>query len=97
MKNRGRRYSQNFKEEAIRYVQENDVSITVAAKTLNVSTTTLHRWVQQAEVDSGNAKNGELTTEERLELRRLRREVRELKIEAEILKKAAVYFAKDQW
>ena len=43
MGNRGRRYSQNFKEEAIRYVQENDISITVAAKTLNVSATTLHR------------------------------------------------------
>ena len=61
MGNRGRRYSQNFKAEAICDVQENNVTITVAAKTLNVrtSTTPLNQQVPQAEVDVGNAKKGE--------------------------------------
>ena len=68
-----------------------------AADNLGVPNSTLQRWLKQADIDDGKSKTGELTSAERLEFQRLKREVRKLKMEAEILKKAAAYFAKDQW
>lgn len=55
---------------------------------------TIRSWVKQADVDQGRRKDG-LTTEERDEIRRLRREVRRLREERDILKKAAAWFAKE--
>ena len=55
---------------------------------------TIHNWVKQADVDSGVRSDG-LTSEEREELRRLRRENKQLRIEREILKKAAAWFAQE--
>ena len=55
---------------------------------------TIHNWVKQAERDTGARSDG-LTTEEREELRRLRRENKQLRIEREILKKAAAWFARE--
>ena len=55
----------------------------------------MRAWVRQAEVDSGRGKPGALTTAEWEELRRLRKEVKDLRIEREILKKAAAFFAKE--
>ena len=55
---------------------------------------TIHNWVKQVDVDAGVRSDG-LTTEERGELRRLRREVKQLRIEREILKKAAAWFARE--
>ena len=55
---------------------------------------TIHNWVKQADVDAGIRKDG-LTTEERAELRRLKREHKQLRMEREILKKAAAWFARE--
>ena len=55
---------------------------------------TIHNWVKQADIDVGVRSDG-LTTEERDELRRLRRENKQLRIEREILKKAAAWFARE--
>ncbi len=55
---------------------------------------TIRNWVKQAELDLGRRTDG-LTTEERAEVRQLRREVRQLKLEREILKKAAAWFARE--
>ncbi len=55
---------------------------------------TIHNWVKQADLDEGRRTDG-LTTAEREELRRLRRENKQLKIEREILKKAAAWFARE--
>ena len=55
---------------------------------------TIHNWVKQADLDEGRRTDG-LTTQEREELRRLRRENKQLKIEREILKKAAAWFARE--
>ena len=52
-------------------------------------------WVHQANVDRGESSHGELTTDERQELQQLRREVKHLRMEREILKKAAAFFAKE--
>ena len=55
---------------------------------------TIHNWIKQADLDAGRRTDG-LTTAEREELRRLRRENKQLKIEREILKKAAAWFARE--
>jgi transposase len=66
------------------------------ARDLELTETSLRNWVKQAEIDEGRGQEGALTTEERDELRRLRREVRTLEMERDFLKKAAAFFAKEQ-
>ena len=90
----GRRsnYPEEFRREAVRLVLTTDKSAAQVARDLGVSDKTLGNWVR-AEQDK--AKPGALSEDERLELKRLRKENSELKIEREILRKAAAYFAKE--
>ncbi|MFY9468996.1 MAG: transposase [Solirubrobacterales bacterium] len=88
-----RRYSEEFKNEAVAFARSSGLSIARAAEDLGMSESTLYRWVSQAEIDDG-AKEG-LTTEERKRLAQLERENRILKEEREILKKAAAWFARE--
>jgi transposase len=92
----GRLYSPEFKEEAVRLVHSCEERYPVAkiARDLDVGAETLRNWVKQAEIDAGE-RDG-LTTEEKEELRRLRKEVKVLREEREILKKAAVFFAGEE-
>ncbi len=87
-------YPREFREEAVRLVRESGKSIGQVAKDLGVADQSLRNWVKQADLDMGRRTDG-LTTEEREELRRLRRENRILREEREILKKAAAFFAKE--
>lgn len=87
-------YPPEFKAEAVRLAnsaKERGKTIAQVAGDLGISTETLRKWRHQAEVDAGRAEG--LTTAEREELARLRRENQILREEREILKKAAAYFA----
>jgi transposase len=90
-----RRFSREFKLEAVKLVKEGGVGVTEAARDLGVHDTSLRRWIQQFDVDGGGGPAGALTTEEKEELRGLRREVRTLRMEREVLKKATAFFAKE--
>jgi transposase len=86
-------YPPEFKAEAVRLVRSGDKSVGGLARDLGVADQTLRNWVRQAEIDGGE-RDG-LTQGEREELRQLRREVRTLRQEREILKKAAAFFARE--
>ena len=96
MKKRKRRsFTREFKGEAVRLCEVGDRNIAQVAKDLDLGETALRAWVKRAAVDAGKGPVGALTTEEREELTRLRRENKRLQMEREILKKAAAFFAKE--
>jgi transposase-like protein len=96
MERRKRRaFTKEFKAETVRLVVDGGRSIPEVARDLDLTESALRLWVHQAEVDAGRGKPGGLTTAEREELQRLRREVKTLRLEREILKKAAAFFAKE--
>ena len=84
-------YDPEFRARAVELVRTRGLSRAQVARDLGVNPETLRLWVKQAEVDAGQ-RDG-LTTDEKAELARLRREVRVLREEREILKKAARFFA----
>src|SRR5687767_5607948 len=96
MQRRKRRaFSAEFKTEAVRLCQVGDRSIAQVADDLDLTETALRGWVKRSDIDAGKGPEGALTTVEREELGRLRREVKRLKMERDILKAAATFFAKE--
>jgi transposase len=87
-------YPPEFRAEAIRLVREGGRTPQQLAKDLGCTSETIRNWLKQAERDEGHRSDG-LTTPERDELRRLRAENRVLRMERDLLKKAAAFFAKD--
>ncbi len=88
-------YPVAFRSEAVELFRRSDKSIPVLARELGIGEQTLRGWIRQAEIDAGRGQVGELTSAERVELQRLRREVKTLEQEREILKKAAAFFARE--
>ena len=92
-----RKFSEEFKREAVHLITVRGVSTAQAARDLDVHATVLRRWVTAAGNKGVQAfpGHGRMSPDDE-ELRRLRREVAKLRAERDILKKAAAYFAKDQ-
>jgi transposase len=86
-----RAFTPEFKAEVVALVRQGERSLPAICREMDLSETAVRRWVEQAAVDAGEQDG--LTTEEREELRRLRREVRVLRDERDILKRAATFFA----
>jgi transposase len=94
-KRKRRAFTKEFKAQAVRVVRESGKPVGTVARELDLTETALRSWVRQAAVDAGRGPAGALTTEERAELGQLRREVRTLRMERDILKKATAFFAKE--
>jgi len=90
-----RAFTPEFKAEAVRLCRVGDRSITQVAADLDLTETALREWVKRADIDAGNGPPEALTTAEREEMARLRREVKKLTMERDILKAAATFFAKE--
>jgi transposase-like protein len=95
MPRKRRSFTQEFKREAVRLCRVGDRSVGQVAKDLDLGETALRAWMKRIDVDAGQGPPGALTTTEREELARLRKQVKRLEMEREILKKAAAFFAKE--
>jgi transposase len=89
-----RRFSEEFKEGAVRLVLGEGKTVGAVARELDLTASALSLWVRQAQAEQTKGKSG-LMKDEREELSRLRKENRELRMERDVLKKAAAFFAKD--
>lgn len=89
-----KKFPPEFKRDVVAVARRRTVPLEEVAADFDISVSSLHRWMRQADVDDG-IKDG-LTTAEQEELVRLRRDKRRLEMENEILRRAAAYFAKDQ-
>jgi len=90
-----RQFSDEFIAGAVRLVLDEGKSVGAVSRDLDLTPSSLGNWVRHAQADRTKGRTG-LTTEERTELATLRKENRELRMERDILKKAAAFFAKNQ-
>jgi len=90
-----RKFSDEYKAETVRLVRESGKTVGAVSRELGLTETAVRRWVDQAMAPVTPAAIGLLTVEERGELNELRREVRTLRMERDILKKATAFFAKE--
>jgi transposase len=90
-----RRFDDEFKAQAVRLVLEEGQTVSAVARDLDLTETALRAWVRRSRADRAT-EGTTLTTSEREELARLRKENRILREEREILKKAAAFFARDR-
>jgi transposase-like protein len=98
MARKRRKFTKEYKAEAVRLAREGAKVGKLAgtmAKELDLTETALRSWMKQADTDEGHGPEGALTSDEKSELTELRKEVRVLRMERELLKKAAAFFAKE--
>jgi transposase len=87
------RYPDEFRQRAIELARTGDQPVAKVAADLGIATSCLRRWMKQDDIDGGRREG--LSTDERAELVALRRRIRVVETENEILKRAAAYFAKE--
>ena len=92
-KRKRRKHSEEFKREAVKLVLEQNLSVAEAARNLGIHPNLLRSWKQRIEAESEDVG---LTEDERMEMARLRAENRRLRMERDILKKAAAFFANEK-
>ncbi|MFE5511760.1 transposase [Streptomyces sp. NPDC056529] len=90
-----KRYTEEFKRDAIALVDSTGKAVTAVARDLGISSESLRGWYRQAERDRGEGRPGELTIAEREELKRLRKLAAEQAKTIEVVRKAAVFSAKE--
>jgi transposase len=88
-------HSREFKAATVKLVRDGGRSVGQVSQELDLADSLIRNWLSQAEIDEGNGPAGALTTAEKAELSQLRREVKVLRMEREILKRAATFFAKE--
>ena len=94
-KRKRRLLSMEFKADAVRLTQSGDRSITQVTNGLDLTETALRERVKKSEIDASSSSMGPLSTAEREELNRLRRDNKRLQMERETMKRAAAFFAKE--
>ena len=90
-----RSFTDEFRAGVVDLVLKEGKTPAQVARDLDLTSSTVRTWVDRAKADRGEGKPGALTTEEREELSRLRKKVRQLEMERDLLKKAAAFFAKE--
>ena len=88
----GRVFSEEYKKDAVKMVLENGISITKVSKDLGIGRSTLEKWIRDYK---SSTESQVVSINEREELRKLKAENHKLRLERELLKKAAVFFAND--
>jgi transposase len=94
-KRKRRHFTPEYRAGVVRLVRAEGKTAGQVARDLDLTETSVRAWVRQAEIDEGNGGSGALTTTERDELAALKREVKTLRLERDILKKATAFFAKE--
>ena len=90
-----RTFTDEFRAGAVSLVLKEGKTVSQVARDLDLTQSSLGKWVEQARADRGRSTRSTLTSEEKEELARLRKENRELRMERELLKKWAAFFAKE--
>lgn len=90
-----RKFTDEFKAETVRLIQSSDKSVAEVCRDLDLGETAVRNWIRKADIEAGRGPEGALNKAEREELTRLRREIRQLRMEREILKKATAFFARE--
>ena len=90
-----RNHTKEFKEEAVKLVSDQGYAISEAARNLGVNPNLLSRWKREIEKSEGGVSDPRSMLNMQAELKQLRKENKRLKLEREILKKAATFFAKE--
>ncbi len=94
-KRKRRTFTAEQKAEAVRLIRESGDSIAQVSRDLDIHENVLRNWFKQAEIDVGRGPDGALTTAEKTEIRRLKKELRRVTMERDFLKKATAFFAKE--
>ena len=95
MTRKRRKFTDEYKAEVVNLISVQGRAIRQVCEELDLVESAVRRWVERAEIEAGCGPEGALTRAEREELRRLRRELKEVRMERDLLKKATAFFAKE--